>query len=180
MVTLELCEFLPGVIFHTRVIYINFQLEKKLRAKINPYRGPKITAAMKRLDAESYTVVKSGQICELSTPCRMEQLVQIMEKNESYIFWLQPKHTEDITSQIPCISINGHFYDISAKLEKAVFRHIRLTRNFENKETLEDGTKKLRIPMRLLLEKKKTSQRYIVRNNTQTHNHCQCRACVVS
>tara|TARA_B100001540_G_scaffold268903_1_gene251283 strand:- start:460 stop:738 length:279 start_codon:yes stop_codon:yes gene_type:complete len=92
----------------------------------------------------------------------MEQLMQIMEKNESYIFWLQPKHTEDITSQIPCISISGHFYDISAKLEKAVFRHIRLTRNFENKETLEDGTKKLRIPMRLLLEKKKTSQRYIV------------------
>lgn len=117
---------------------------------------------MKRLDVESYNVVKAGQICELTTPCRMEQLMQIMEKNESYIFWLQPKHRQEITSQIPCISLNGHFYDISAKLEKAVFRHIRLTRNFENKEILEDGTKKLRIPMRLLLEKKKTSQRYIV------------------
>ena len=59
--------------------------------------------------------------------------------------------------------VNDNFYHPSFKLEKAIFRHIRLTRNFQNYELLEDGTKKLRIPLRLWLEKQRTSNKFLVR-----------------
>jgi hypothetical protein len=75
--------------------------------------------------------------------------------------WLQRKNS-DFETQIPAVNVNGSFYQPSFKLEKAIFRHIRLTRNFQNYELLEDGTKKLRIPLRLWLEKQRTSNKFLV------------------
>ena len=69
----------------------------------------------------------------------------------------------DFSCQIPALHVNGTFVQPSVKLEKAIFRHIRLTRNFQNFELLEDGRKKLRIPIRLLQEKQRTSNKFSVR-----------------
>ena len=85
-----------------------------------------------------------------------------MECNETYIYWLQPHHG-GVLEQIPAISINGKFYHPTLKLEKAMFRHVRLSRDFENQELLENGTAKLRIPARLMQEKLKSSIRFQVR-----------------
>lgn len=119
-------------------------------------------AHMKSIDISEYVVVKAGVACQSETPIGLETLVALMERNESYIYWLQP-HNSGVLAQIPAICINGKFYHPNLKLEKAIFRHVRLSRDFENQELLEDGTAKLRIPARLMQEKLKSSIRFQVR-----------------
>jgi len=108
-----------------------------------------------------YDIVKAGVACKSETPIRLDKLLALMERNESYIFWLQPLNS-DVSAQIPAININGKFYHPNLKLEKAIFRHVRLSRDFDNQELLEDGTPKLRIPVRLMREKVKSSIRFQV------------------
>ena len=116
---------------------------------------------MKVIDITKFSVVKAGQACVLAEPTDVQYLIKIMQKSEKYVYWLQPTNT-DFSSQIPALHVNGSFVQPSVKLEKAIFRHIRLTRNFQNFELLEDGRKKLRIPMRLLQEKQRTSNKFSV------------------
>ena len=40
-----------------------------------------------------------------------------------------------------CICVNGKFYALGSKVEKAIFRNVRLTRDFRNYERLVDGTR---------------------------------------
>jgi len=88
-------------------------------------------------------------------------MVQMMEKNEAYIYWLQ-RPDADVQTQVAAVKINGLLYGLNMRLEKAIFRHIRLTKNFCNVEVLPDGTRKLRIPQRLFHEKLRTSHRFEV------------------
>lgn len=113
------------------------------------------------IDIKNFSVVKVGQACVLPEPTDVHCLIKIMQKNEKYVYWLQPKNT-DFSCQIPALCVNGKYVLPSVKLEKAIFRHIRLTRNFQNFELLEDGRKKLRIPIRLLQEKQRTSNKFSV------------------
>jgi hypothetical protein len=48
---------------------------------------------------------------------------------------------------------------LNSKFEKAIFRSMRLTRDFQNYERLVDGTSKLVIQRRLFHEKLRTSLR---------------------
>jgi len=116
---------------------------------------------MRSIDISTYEIIKAG----LSTTVEklsVHTLIDLMQKNDRYVYWLQRKNST-FETQIPAICVNEHFYHPSFKLEKAIFRHIRLTRNFQNYELLEDGTKKLRIPLRLWLEKQRTSNKFLVR-----------------
>jgi len=117
---------------------------------------------MKCINMALYDIVKAGVACQSETPIRLDKLLALMERNESYIYWLQPLHA-DVHAQVPAVSINGKFYHPNLKLEKAIFRHVRLSRDFDNQELLEDGTPKLRIPVRLMREKVKSSIRFQVR-----------------
>jgi len=102
---------------------------------------------MKCINMAEYDIVKASVACKSETPIRLDKLLALMERNESYIFWLQPLNS-DVSAQIPAININGKFHHPNLKLEKAIFRHVRLSRDFDNQELLEDGTPKLRIPAR--------------------------------
>lgn len=113
---------------------------------------------MKILNINDYDIIKAGKDYVSETSVNVNQLMSSMEKNETYIFWLQPKQGA-LDSQIACIKINGLYYGLNLKMEKIIFRHIRLTKNFINQEKLEDGTPKLRIPQRLLKEKLRTALR---------------------
>ena len=113
---------------------------------------------MKTVDISDYQVVKVGVPCQTSHPFKLETIINIMEKNETYIYWLQPPHG-GIQQQVACVCINNQYYQLNLKLEKAIFRHIRLCKNFINSEKLADGSQKLRIPQRLLREKLRTSMR---------------------
>ena len=116
---------------------------------------------MKCINMAGFRIVKAGVACRSETPIRLDKLLVLMERNESYIYWLQP-HDADVNAQVPAISINGKFYHPNLRLEKAIFRHVRLSRDFNNTELLEDGTPKLRILVRLMREKVKSSIRFQV------------------
>lgn len=113
---------------------------------------------MKRIDIQQYKVIKAGIAYQSEGQVKLQTIMSIMEKNEAYIWWLQP-NSGSLHSQIASICINDVFYALNLRLEKVIFRHIRLTRDFVNVELLEDGTKKLRIPSRLLREKLRTALR---------------------
>jgi hypothetical protein len=51
--------------------------------------------------------------------------------------------------QQACICVNFTYYTLNNKLEKAIFRNVRLTLDFKNFERLVDGTRKLVIPQLL-------------------------------
>jgi hypothetical protein len=116
------------------------------------------THNMKTVDISRFQVVKAGVPCQTVHPFKLETIINIMEKNETYIYWLQPPHG-GIQQQVACVCINNQYYQLNLKLEKAIFRHIRLCKNFINSEKLADGSQKLRIPQRLLREKLRTSMR---------------------
>lgn len=84
-----------------------------------------------------------------------------LHKKEEYVFWLQPKNGK-VEDQIACLCINEIFFNLCLKLEKTIFRHIRLNKKFVNRENLQDGSQKLRIPQRLYREKQRTSLRSAV------------------
>ena len=120
---------------------------------------------MKTIDISAYTIIKEGvEICVQRTPADCTQsapidgLLPTMERNEGAVFWLQPKNGT-VEQQEACICVNGTFYMLNIKFEKAIFRSVRLTRDFQNYERLVDGTRKLVIPRRLFHEKLRTSRR---------------------
>ena len=120
---------------------------------------------MKTIDISAYTIIKEGvEICVQRTPADCTQsapidgLLPTMERNEGAVFWLQPKNGT-VDQQEACICVNGTFYMLNSKFEKAIFRSVRLTRDFQNYERLVDGTRKLVIPRRLFHEKLRTSRR---------------------
>lgn len=116
------------------------------------------STSMRKIDIRQYHVVKAGTPYISEGPPQLQNIMSIMEKNESYIWWLQPL-SGSLQSQIASVSINNSFFALNLRLEKVIFRHIRLTKDFVNVELLEDGTKKLRIPARLLREKLRTAMR---------------------
>ena len=129
----------------------------------HPLRPP--SSKMKIVDMNNFQLVKAGMPCYIPMPFKLESIMQLMERNEKFIFWIQPPGST-VQKQIACVQINDVFYQLNLRLEKAIFRHIRLCKNFINEEKLADGTPKLRIPIRLLREKMRTSIRSKVCPNT--------------
>jgi len=117
---------------------------------------------MKALDISGFKIVKAGIKVDITPPYNVSDLIQHMERNDAYIFWLQPE-TGGVEQQEACIHVNGKYYMLNGKLEKAIFRNVRLTRDFRNYEHLVDGTVKLLIPKRLMNEKLRTSKRVCAR-----------------
>lgn len=118
---------------------------------------------MKIIDISSFEIVKTGIEFHVATTSSKEgtavaELLPNMERNEGAVFWLQPRNGT-VEQQEACICVNGVFYALNSKFEKAIFRNVRLTRDFKNLERLVDGTRKLVIPRRLFSEKLRTSRR---------------------
>ena len=123
---------------------------------------------MKTIDISAYTIIKEGvEICvqpssaDHAHGAPIDGLLPTMERNEGAVFWLQPKNGT-VDQQEACICVNGTFYMLNSKFEKAIFRSVRLTRDFQNYERLVYGTRKLVIPRRLFQEKLRTSRRVSV------------------
>ena len=124
---------------------------------------PEIRSQMKVVDITAFDIVKPGIEFQIqSTTSRddgaVAELLPDMERNEGAVFWLEPKGGT-VEQQEACICVNGVFYALNSKFEKAIFRNVRLTRDFKNYERLVDGTSKLVIPRRLFSEKMRTSRR---------------------
>lgn len=89
-----------------------------------------------------------GCICEL-------------ERNEGLVTWLQPISGK-IEDQIPAIRVGNKYCALSLRMQKSLFRHVRLRKDFINKEPMSNGMYKLRIPLLLLQEKVRTQTRFNV------------------
>lgn len=116
---------------------------------------------MKELDVSGCELVSAGQSWTFEKDPCCRDMIKLLERNERYCTWFQPRG-KGLESQFPAIEIRGKYYQLSLRVQKAIFRHIRLNKQFKNIEHVADGRLKLRIPQRLLCEKKRTSNRFTV------------------
>ena len=116
---------------------------------------------MKRLDMTGVCVVYAGDNWGHEMPPCNKEMVQYLERNERLVSWLQPS-VGGVNDQVPAIRVNDTFYTISLRMMKAIWRHVRLRKGFENVERAPYGGFKLKIPMTLLAEKLRTQSRFNV------------------
>lgn len=116
---------------------------------------------MKRLDMKDVCVVYAGtDWCHALPPCSREMMAHL-ERNEKLVSWLQPVRGT-VHDQLPAIRVKDEFYSISLRMMKAIWRHVRLKKGFENVERAPYGGLKLKIPVTLLAEKLRTQSRFNV------------------
>lgn len=116
---------------------------------------------MREVDLSRNGLVQAGKRWEHSqSPC-CKSMIKHLVRRECYCSWFQPLEGT-VFDQFPAIHINGKYFTLSLRVQKAMFRHVRLTKNFNNVEMLPDGNLKLRIPTQLLMEKRRTASRFNV------------------
>lgn len=116
---------------------------------------------MKRLDMSNVSVVYVGEDWRHgSLPCSKD-MMKHLERNERLVSWLQPVGG-GVQDQVPAIKVRDEFYTISLRMMKAIWRHVRLKKGFENVERAPYGGLKLKIPVSLLAEKLRTQSRFNV------------------
>ena len=113
--------------------------------------------------------LKRAEGLEIYAPEREEKVYSsLVERNERLVSWLQPlKGT--VYDQVPAIRVNDEFYTISLRMMKAIWRHVRLKKGFDNVERAPYGGFKLRIPVALLAEKLRTQSRFNVRFDAEVN-----------
>ena len=94
------------------------------------------------------------------SPCS-KQAIHLLERNAKVVTWLSPKGSDETNEQIPCIMFKGKYFSLSLRMQKAIYRHVRLKKGFKNEESV-NGFPKLRIPDLLLKEKIRTQSRFDV------------------
>ena len=116
---------------------------------------------MKRLDMTDVYVVYAGEGWRHSPPPCSREMMAHLERNERLVSWLQPVGGT-VYDQVPAIRVNDEFFTISLRMMKAIWRHVRLKKGFENVERAPYGGLKLKIPVTLLAEKLRTQSRFNV------------------
>jgi hypothetical protein len=119
---------------------------------------------MRAIDATHMEIVSVGLAWRHAiSPCS-KQAIHLLERNTKVVTWLMPKGGQ-AQDQIPCILYKDKYFSLSLRMQKAIYRHIRLKKGFKNEETV-NGMQKLRIPDLLLKEKIRTQSRFDVRLHT--------------
>ena len=122
-------------------------------------------STMKVIDMDQMEMVFAGEPwTHKLMPCS-KQAIPLLERNEKIVSWVRPKGG-DVT--IPAIRYKDKFFTLSLRMQKAIYRHIRLKKGFKNEEVM-DGVVKLRIPDVLLKEKIRTQSRFDVRRPLPHH-----------
>ena len=116
---------------------------------------------MKRVDMTNIRVVCAGEDWLHSLPPCSREMMRHLERNERLVSWLQPVGGE-VQDQMPAIRVRDSFFTISLRMMKAIWRHVRLKKGFENIERAPYGGLKLKIPVSLLAEKLRTQSRFNV------------------
>jgi hypothetical protein len=90
---------------------------------------------IKVLDVSSMDIIFRGKVWNhMEDPCA-KSVVHLLERNESLVTWLQPKGGS-VQDQIPAINVNGQYRSLSLRMQKSIWRHIRLKKGFINLENL--------------------------------------------
>jgi len=124
---------------------------------------------MRLIDETGMEIISSGIPWNHSlSPCS-KQAIHLLERNTKVVTWLMQKGGS-VKDQIPCILYKNKYYSLSLRMQKAIYRHIRLKKGFKNEEMV-DGMSKLRIPDILLKEKMRTQSRFDVSKHTSATLH---------
>jgi hypothetical protein len=119
---------------------------------------------MRLIDMSGMDIVSSGvPWAHAMSPCS-KLAIHLLERNAKIVTWLMPKESGgEPHEQVPCIMYKGKYFSLSLRMQKAIYRHVRLKKGFKNEETV-NGFQKLRIPDLLLKEKIRTQSRFDVSN----------------
>jgi len=124
---------------------------------------------MKLINTEGMEILNAGLPWKHSvSPC-CKQAIHPLERNTKVVTWLRPKGAPP-QEQIPCILYKGKYFSLSLRMQKAIYRHVRLKKGFKNEETV-NGVQTLRIPDLLLKEKMRTQSRFDVSASPLLLNH---------
>lgn len=125
--------------------------------------GEMDASAMKSINLTLYNVILKGENWSHVIPPCSKGAVALLANNESIVTWISPKdETNDCLKHIPVILYKGKYWTLSLRMSKCIYRHVRLRKGFENRQTVH-GVVTLRIPQLLLNEKKRTQARFEVR-----------------
>jgi hypothetical protein len=117
---------------------------------------------MKRIDVTNMVILCSGEEWRFEvSPCSKDA-ISLLERNERIVTWLMPV-SGTIKDQIAAIRFKDGYYSLSLRMMKAIYRHVRLYKDFVNIENV-NGIQKQRIPELLLREKIRTQSRFDVRD----------------
>ena len=116
---------------------------------------------MKEVDVSHCELVHAGRPWEYERQPCCKEMIPLLERKETYCSWFQPIGG-DVDDQFPAMEIRQRYYQLSLRVQKAIFRHVRLRKGFVNREHVPDGRAKLRIPKPLLVEKLRTAHRFMV------------------
>jgi hypothetical protein len=106
-------------------------------------------------------IIHRGSPWPHETPPCSKTMTHHLERNESVVSWLQPIGG-GVAEQLPCIQAGEVLFPLSLRMQKAVWRHVRLKKDYVNIEPMSHGGFKLKIPHLLLREKVRTQARFNV------------------
>ena len=134
---------------------------EKTRADACGVDCPRAVCAMRKIDVTNMELVHYGREWEHASPPCSREMMPLLERKESLVFWLQPKGGRTC-DQVPAMKLKDGFYTLSLRMMKAIWRHVRLKKGFRNIERTHLGSYKLRIPSPLMGEKLRTQGRFNV------------------
>ena len=80
-------------------------------------------------------VVFRGKAWSYEEDPSAKSVVHLLERNESIVTWLQPRGGS-VEDQVPAINVNGQYRGLSLRMQKSIWRHVRLKKGFVNLESL--------------------------------------------
>jgi hypothetical protein len=127
--------------------------KKQISLLYSPYsHAPAYT--MRPVDMSSHVIIKPGLDWPFNTEVpNSKNMIPLLERNESLVTWLQPCKGE-IKDQFPVIKMGSRYYTLSLRQMKvtlfafgtfrmnscarpqALWKHVRLKKNFINRETI--------------------------------------------
>ncbi|KAJ1468585.1 hypothetical protein T484DRAFT_1755055 [Baffinella frigidus] len=116
---------------------------------------------MREIDTTLNRLICAGEDLSDHWPLKTRAVVKMLEKKEVYCSWFQ-LNGGTVEDQIPALRVSDKYYTMPLRIQKSIFRHMRLHASFVNRERTATGVEKLRIPITLLREKMRTARRFMI------------------
>jgi len=116
---------------------------------------------MREICVLSNRLICAGEDLSAHWPLKTREVVKTLEKKEVYCSWFQ-ENNGGVESQFPALRVDNKYFSMPLRIQKSIFRHMRLHATFVNRERTATGVEKLRIPTTLLREKLRTARRFMV------------------
>lgn len=90
---------------------------------------------MKEIDVSNMDIVFRGIDWEHDEDPGSKKMASKLERNEALVTWFQPRDGS-VEDQIPAIKVGDRYQGLSLRMQKSIWRHVRLKKGFINLESL--------------------------------------------